>query len=264
MSTLWRRILGDSGPPLAHTLREQPTLGQRVGTPRDLTGAASVVGYVRRWSDGQIVATASATVVNAAGGQVSMPLDSMVASSPGLHAVEWVVNAADRRTYPQDPLQPEWLLMAQPLNQMAPASLPNPGAPQFAIDGTTPVVSTNGQMLFVGSGVGITASPGVTWFQVGWNPATTPWSAGTVPTITQGGTTSAAGLAAELLASGGNLVVCTLVGTQWVGVATGKATIWAYNGSAYAPDPDARLIERATGDPAPTGVADNDIVLNQQ
>jgi hypothetical protein len=243
-------------------LRDEPALGQRLGPPRDLTGVATIVGYVRRWSDGQTVASSVATIIGpATDGTVSMPIDSMVPGSPGLHLVEWVVNGSDRRTYPRDPLRPEWLMVAQPLTSVGAASLPNPGAPLFAIDGTTPIISANGQILFVGAGATITVSPTVSWFQVGWYPGQTPWSAATVPTITQGGTTTAAGLAAELLASGGNLVVITRVYGEWVGVATGRAPIWAYNGTGYAPDPDARLIEVGTGDPAPTGLLDNDITL---
>ena len=84
-----------------------------------------------------------------------------------------------------------------------------------------------------------------------------------MPTITQAGSTVDAAVPAALLASGGNLVIATKAGTVVTALSTGRATIWAYNGTTYGPDPDARLIEQATGEPAPSGLTDNDILLQQ-
>ena len=71
------------------------------------------------------------------------------------------------------------------------------------------------------------------------------------------------GVPAALLASGGNLVLITRVGTVLTAATTGRASIWAWTGTAYAPDPDARLFEQATGNPAPTGLDAHDIVVRQ-
>jgi hypothetical protein len=48
----------------------------------------------------------------------------------------------------------------------------------------------------------------------------------------------------------------------WTGTAwTGMPVILSYNGSAYVVDNDARIFIQRTGDPAPTGLADNDITI---
>jgi len=258
----WVRPQGDTGPGLDFTMRAEPGLGQRVGLPMSLTTATSIVGTVRRWSDGAIVQSAAAPVVGSpVDGSVRLPLTTMISTVPGLHGVTFVVvDGGEQRTYP-GPLDPAWLLIAAPLGADVTTSPAAPGAPVFIADSATGAVSANGQMVFAGAGSTITVPTTVTWFQVG--QAGTPWATGTTPTIVQAGSTVAGGVPTALLAAGGNLVVMTLAATVWSAVTTGRATIWAYNGSSYAPDPDARLIERATGDPAPTGVVDNDIVLEQ-
>jgi hypothetical protein len=120
-----------------------------------------------------------------------------------------------------------------------------------------------GQLVFAGAGATITLPAGVTWAQVAWSGVGAAWTSATVPTIVQAGATIDPSVPAALLASGGNLVIFTKVGTVITALSTGRATIWAYNGITYGPDPDARLIEVGTGDPAPTDVVDNDIVLQQ-
>ena len=139
-------------------------------------------------------------------------------------------------------------------------SLPDPGAPLFIATSATGAVAANGQIVFAGTSSTVTVPASVSWFQLA---ASTPWAPGTTPTLIQAGSTVDAGVAATLLASGGNLVVITRAGTVLTAASTGRATVWAYNGTAYAPDGDARLIERGLTDPAPTGVVDNDIVLQQ-
>ena len=42
------------------------------------------------------------------------------------------------------------------------------------------------------------------------------------------------------------------------------SSIYEYTGSAWALDPDARIFVQKTGDPNPTGMAENDIVVQQQ
>lgn len=258
----WIRPQGDTGPGLDFTCRVEPGAGQRVGLPFNLTGATSVVGTVRRWSDGAIVQSAAATVIGtASNGDVRLPLTTMISTVPGLHGVTFVVvTGGEQRTFPS-PLDPAWLLVAAPLGADVTTAPAAPGAPVFIADGATGAVSANGQMVFAGAGSTITVPTTVSWFQIG--QAGTPWATGTTPTIVQAGSTVAGGVPAALLAAGGNLVVMTLAATVWSAVTTGRATIWAYNGSSYAPDPDARLIEQGTGDPAPTGLTDNDILLEQ-
>lgn len=260
----WLRNLGDTAPALDYVCRLEPTTGQRAGTPYDLSGADSVVGNVRRWSDRAVVASAAVTVLDAANGVVSLPLSTMTATSPGLHAVEVVaIDGAEQRTFPTSPLQPEWLLIAAPLAGGTTVPQLDAGAPLFIADGATASVTSNGQMVFAGASATVTLPTSVSWIQLGAWDAQTAWASGTTPTLVQAGSTVSAGVAAALLASGGNLVVITLAAGVLTAVATGRATIWAYNGASYAPDRDARLIERATGEPAPTGVTDNDIVLEQ-
>lgn len=260
----WVRQLGDTGPPLDFTLRAEPGIGVRVGLPRDLTGATSILGIVRRWSDRAIVQSAAATIVGAASsGQVRLPLTTMISSSPGLHGVQFqVADPAEQRTYPS-PFSPAWLVLATPLggtNTVAPTS---PTAPVIIAPAGSGGPSADGQIVLAGAGSTITLPAAVSWMQLMWSGVGTPWAAGTTPTLVQSGSTADAGLAAALLASGGNLVVITRVAGVLTAFNAGRAPIWAYNGASYAPDPDARLIERATGDPAPTGVVDNDIVLEQ-
>lgn len=259
----WVRPLGDTGPPLDYTLRAEPGPGARVGLARDLTTATSIVGVVRRWSDRAIVQSAAATVLNAAGGQVRLPLTTMISTSPGLHGVSFVVtDPAEQRTYP-DALAPAWLMLAATLVSGASLTAPNPGAPVVVAVAGSGGPTNNGQLVLAGASSTITIPPGVDWIQVAWSGAGSPWTSATVPTIQQAGSTVAAGVPAALLASGGNLVVITRVGTVLTAYSTGRATIWAYNGTSYGPDPDARLIEQGTGDPAPTGLTDNDILLQQ-
>lgn len=258
----WIRPQGDTGPGLDFTMRAEPGPGQRVGPAVNLATATSIVGTVRRWSDGAIVQAAAAPVVGpAANGSVRLPLTTMISTVPGLHGVTFVViDGGEQRTYP-GPLDPAWLLIAAPLGAEVTTAPPAAGAPVFIADGATGAVASNGQMVFAGAGATITVPTSVTWFQVGQTG--TAWATGTTPTIVQAGSTVAAGVPTALLAAGGNLAVLTLAAGVWSAVTTGRATIWAYNGSSYAPDPDARLIERATGEPAPTGVVANDIVLEQ-
>lgn len=260
----WIRNLGDTAPALDYVLRLEPAPGQRAGTPYNVSGADSVVGNVRRWSDRAVVASAAATVTDAANGVVSVPLSTMIATSPGLHAVEVVViDGAEQRTFPTSPLLPEWLLIAAPLGGGTTVTQLDAGAPLFVADGASAAVTANGQIVFAGASATVTLPTSVSWIQLAAWDAQTAWASGTTPTLVQAGSTVDAGVSGALLASGGNLVVITRAGTVLTAVATGRATIWAYNGASYAPDPDARLIEQATGDPAPTGVVDNDIVLQQ-
>lgn len=42
-----------------------------------------------------------------------------------------------------------------------------------------------------------------------------------------------------------------------------RLSVYEYNGSSYVEDPEARIFIRKTGDPAPTGLSPNDIVLEQ-
>lgn len=260
----WIRPLGDTGPPLDFTLRAEPGPGARVGLPRDLTGATSIVGTVRRWADGAIVQAAAATVIGSAtSGAVRLPLTTTISTSPGLHGVTFtVVDPAEQRTYPS-PMAPAWLLLAAPLGGASPVALPDPGAPVVIAPAGTGGPTVNGQLVLAGASATITAPAAVSWFQVAWSGVGTPWATGTTPTLVQAGSTVDAGAAAALLASGGNLAIVTTAASVLTVTALGRATIWAYNGSSYGPDPDARLIERATGDPAPTGVVANDIVLQQ-
>ena len=260
----WIRALGDTGPPLDFTCRAEPGPGARVGLPRDLTSATAIVGVVRRWSDRAVVQSAAATVIGSPTlGAVRLPLTTMISTSPGLHAVSFTVtDPAEQRTYPS-PMAPAWLLVAATLVAGAGLTAPDPGAPVvIAVAGTGGPVN-NGQLVLAGASSTITIPPGLDWIQVAWSGAGSPWTSATVPTIQQAGSTVAAGVPAALLASGGNLVVITRVGTVLTAYSTGRATIWAYNGTSYGPDPDARLIEQATGDPAPTGLTDNDILLQQ-
>jgi hypothetical protein len=260
----WVRNLGDTAPALDYVLRLAPTPGQRYGTPYNVSGADSVIGNVRRWSDRAVVASAAATVVDAANGVVAVPLTTMIATSPGLHAVEVVaIDGAEQRTFPTSPLQPEWLLIGQPLGGGTTVPLLDAGAPLFVADGGAVSVTTNGQIVFAGASATVTLPTSVSWIQLAAWDAQTAWASGTTPTLVQAGSTVSGAMAAALLASGGNLVVVTRAGTVLTPAATGRATIWAYNGASYAPDPDARLIERATGEPAPTGVGANDIVLTE-
>ena len=261
MSWFWRRPLGDTGPPLEYVVRHEPGPGERFGAARDLTGT-TVVGQIRRWSDRAVVSSAAATIVDAPTGQVAIPLTTLISTSPGLHGVSLVVTGADQRTYP-GPRDPAWLVLAAPLVAGASLTPPDPGAPVVvAVSGSGGPVN-DGQLIFAGASSTITLPPAVTWAQIAWSGAGDPWTSATVPTIVQAGATIDAGVPAALLASGGNLVILTKVGTVVTALSTGRATIWAYNGVSYGPDPDARLIEQGTGDPAPTGLADNDILLQQ-
>jgi hypothetical protein len=228
----------------------------------NLTGA-TILGTVRRWSDRAIVDSAGASIVGAAvDGNVSLPLSSMVATSPGLHSVEWRVTiGASQTTYPSA-LDPDWLLMLAPGGATV-VPLPDPGAPVFVADTATGGPTVNGQTVFAGRASTISIPTGVTWFQLAVNPNGTPWETGATPTLVQAGSTAAAEVPAALLASGGNLVLITRVGTVLTAATTGRASIWAWTGTAYAPDPDARLFEQATGDPAPTGLDAHDIVVRQ-
>lgn len=259
----WVRTLGDTGPPLDFTCRAEPGPGLRVGLARDLTAATSVVGVVRRWSDRAIVQSAAATLVSAEAGQVRLPLSTMIGTSPGLHGVVFVVtDPAEQRTYP-GPLAPTWLMLAIPLGGAGAVAPIDPGAPVIIAPAGGGGPAVNGQLVLAGAGSTITAPAGVSWFQVAWSGVGTPWAAGSTPTLVQAGSTVDAGAAAALLATGGNLAIVTRVGTVLTVTPLGRAAIWAYNGTTYGPDPDARLIEQATGDPAPTGLVDNDIVLQQ-
>jgi hypothetical protein len=249
---------------LEFVCRVDPGPGLRVGLPRSLTGITSVIGTVRRWADRAVVQSAPATIVgDPAGGAVTLPLTTMISTSPGLHGVTFTVtDPAEQRTYP-GPLDPAWLLIADPLVAGAALTPPAPDAPVVvAVSGSGGPVS-NGQLVFAGASSTIVVPVGVSWFQIAWSGAGSPWTSATVPTITQAGSTVDAGVPASLLASGGNLVIVTKVGTVLTALSTGRATIWAYNGTTYGPDPDARLIEQGTGDPAPTGLVDNDILLQQ-
>ena len=260
----WVRTLGDTGPGLDFTCRAEPGPGVRVGLPRDLTTATSVVGVVRRWSDRAIVQSAAATIIGTAtNGDVRLPLSTMIGTSPGLHGVSFVVtDPAEQRTYP-GPLDVAWLLVAAPLVAGASLTPPDPGAPVvIAVAGAGGPVN-DGQLVCAGASSSSVLPPAGNWWQVAWSGAGSPWTSATVPTISQAGATVDPGVPAALLASGGNLVIITKVGTVLTALSTGRATIWAYNGVSYGPDPDARLIEQGTGDPAPTGLVDNDIVLQQ-
>lgn len=258
----WIRPQGDTGPGLEFVCRVDPGPGLRVGLPFDLTGATSVVGTVRRWSDGAVVQSAAATVLGSATlGQVRLPLTTMISTVPGLHGVTFVVvTGGEQRTFP-GPLDPAWLLVAAPLGADVTTAPAAPGAPVFINDAATGTLASDGQMVFAGASSTVTLSSAATWFQLGQTG--TPWATGTTPTIVQAGATIDAGVPAALLAAGGNLVVLTKVAGVWQATNTGRATIWAHNGTSYAPDPDARLIEQATGEPAPTGLAANDILLQQ-
>lgn len=259
----WIRQLGDTGPPLDFTLRAEPGIGARVGLPRDLTGATSIVGTVRRWPDRAVVQSAAATVLSTTGGQVRLPLTTMISTSPGLHAVAFTVtDPAEQRTYPS-PFAPAWLVVAAPMVAGAPLTAPNPGAPVVVAPSGSGGPANDGQLVFAGASSTITLPPAGSWWQIAWSGVGSPWTSATVPTIQQAGSTVDPGVASALLASGGNLVIITKVGTVLTALSTGRATIWAYNGVSYGPDPDARLIEQATGEPAPTGLVDNDIVLQQ-
>jgi hypothetical protein len=259
----WTRSLGDTGPPIDYTCRAQASIGQRYGLPRDLTGT-STIGVVRRWADRAVVASAAATVLGApSSGMVRLPLTTMISTSPGLHGVSFVVVDSEQRTYPADPLQPEWLLLAAPLGVASDFAPPAPGAPLFLANGAAGMVTSNGQMVFAGASTTVTVAAGVTWFQLAWWDTQTPWTTGTLPTVIQAGATIDPTVTAALLASGGNLVVLTRVGTVFFAAGTGRATIWAFDGAAYSPAPAARLIEQGTTEPAPTGLVDNDIVLHQ-
>ena len=255
---MWTRPLGDTGPALAAILRDDPAPGQRVGTPRNLT-EATVVGTVRRWSDRAIVTSAAATVVSAAAGQVQLPLTTLISTSPGLHAVSFTVTGTDVRTYP-GPMDPWWLTIAAPLQGGAAAPMASPDAPLTIAAAGTGTVTTNGQIVFAGPSSTVVIPPAVTWFQLA---ASGVWTPGTTPTLVQAGSAVDSQVPATLLASGGNLVVVTAVAPAVTATATGRATLWAYNGTTYAPDPDARIFERALTDPAPTGLAYNDIVLTE-
>lgn len=257
----WTRRLGDTGPPLAAILRAEPTAGQRAGTPVNLTGA-TVLGIVRRWADRAVVQSAAASVTSAAGGAVELPLATIISTDPGLHSVEFRVTGADQRTYP-GPLTPWWLTMAAVLDGSTSAVVAEPGAPVFVADGATGAVAANGQMVFAGASSTITVPASVSWFQLAWWDTETPWAVATMPALVQAGSTVDAGVAGALLASGGNLVVITRAGTVLTAAGVGRAPIWAHDGATYAPDPDARLLVQGTGDPAPTGLAENDIVLQQ-
>lgn len=260
----WTRPLGATGPALEFVCRADPGPGLRVGLPRSLTGITSVIGTVRRWSDRAVVQSAPATIVgDPANGAVALPLTTMIGTSPGLHGVIFTVtDPAEQRTYP-GPLDPGWLLIADPLVGGASLTPTSPGAPVLvAVAGTGGPVA-DGQLVFAGASSTIVVPAGVSWFQIAWSGAGDPWTSATVPTITQAGSTVDAGAPTALLASGGNLVIVTKVGTVLTALSTGRATIWAYNGTTYGPDPDARLIEQATGNPAPTGLTDNDILLQQ-
>lgn len=260
----WIRPLGDTGPALELTCRVDPVPGQRVGAPFDLTPATAVVATVRRWSDRAVVQSAAATITSpATAGTCMVPLTTMISTSPGLHAVTITVTTpTEQRTFP-GPLDPAWLLIAEPLGGAAPVTVADPGAPVVIAPSGTGGPTVNGQLVFAGASSTITLPADVSWCQVAWSGAGDPWTSATVPTIQQAGSTVAAGTPAQLLASGGNLVIVTKVGTVLTALSTGRATIWAYNGVSYGPDPDARLIEQGTGNPAPTGLVDNDILLQQ-
>jgi hypothetical protein len=261
---LWTRPLGDTGPALAATLRDATPAGSRFGPVRDLSGVASVLGVVRRWSDRTVVQSAAATIVSASAGTVTLPLTTMISTSSGLHGVEFRVIAGDQRTYPVDPLVPWWLLIAAPLGTSGTGVTPPiTGAPLFLVNGTAGLVERNGEMAFTGADTTITVDAAVTWFQVANWDTQTVWSPGHLPTLIQAGATFDPGVATALLASGGNMVVLTKSGSTWFAAGTGRATIWTWNGTSYVASPSARLIEQATGDPAPTGVANVDIVLKQ-
>ncbi len=260
----WIRPLGDTGPGLEFVCRVDPGPGLRVGLPRSLTGITSVIGTVRRWADRAVVQSAPATIVgDPANGGVSLPITTMIPTSPGLHGVVFTVtDPSEQRTYP-GPLDPAWLLIADPLVGGASLTPPSPGVPVLIAPAGTGGPVNDGQLVFAGAGANIVMPVGVSWFQVAWSGAGSAWTSATVPTITQAGSTVDAGVPAALLASGGNLVIVTKVGTVVTALSTGRATIWAYNGTTYGPDPDARLIEQATGEPAPSGLTDNDILLQQ-
>lgn len=260
----WIRALGDTGPPLDFTCRAEPGAGARVGLARDLTTATSIVGVVRRWSDRAVVQSAAATVLGSpTSGAVRLPLTTMISTSPGLHAVSFTVaDPAEQRTYPS-PMAPAWLLVAATLGGTATVATPDPGAPVIIAASGTGAVASNGQLVLAGAGATITVPAAVSWFQVAWSGVGTPWASGTTPTLVQAGSTVAAGAPAALLASGGNLAIVTSAASLLTVTPLGRAAIWAYNGTSYGPDPDARLIEQGTGDPAPTGLADNDVLIQQ-
>lgn len=260
----WIRAIGDTGPPLDYTLRAEPGPGARVGLARDLTTATSIVGVVRRWSDRAIVQSAAATVIgSASSGQVRLPLSSMISTSPGLHAVSFTVtDPAEQRTYP-GPLAPAWLMMAATMGGTTTVATPDPGAPVVIAPAGAGAAAQNGQLILAGASSTATLPATGTWWQMAWSGVGSPWATGTTPTLVQAGATVDPGAAAALLASGGNLVIITNVAGVLTVTPLGRAAIWAYNGATYAPDPDARLIERATGEPAPTGVGANDIVLTE-
>lgn len=100
MSTVdWERNVGDTGPALSKTLRELPAGAQRVGDPIDLSGA-TVTATVTREVDDAVIDTPTATIVDTAGGQVTIPCAAIYTAEPGLYAILWTITGTTTRTLP--------------------------------------------------------------------------------------------------------------------------------------------------------------------
>lgn len=229
MTVTWTRRHGDTGPPLRRVLRTEPTWGQAIGPPADLTGWV-VTGIVRRWTDRVIIAATPATQVTPTAGVVDLPLDTMTTTSPGLHSVEWRAQAGpEQRTYPPGP-GPDWLLVAA--DPSGTSGTPEaPTGPLFLADGTTGVVDVDGRVVLAGAGVTLTIDPTVTWFQVAEWSTQTPWGPGTTPVIVQAGATIDPTVPPTLLGAGGDLVAVARHGSTWY--AAGSAAPPVGSGVSY-------------------------------
>ena len=108
MGAGWSPKQGDTAPPIAVQLRQDPLWGARTGDPVDLTGATQVAMVFQHEPTKTIVHAIVATVTDAVNGRIETPLAAEITAKPGLVTFETEVTWADgsTTTYPSTPNQP--------------------------------------------------------------------------------------------------------------------------------------------------------------
>ncbi|MGL4300054.1 MAG: hypothetical protein ACRCW4_13370 [Candidatus Neomicrothrix subdominans] len=271
--TTWLRHRGDNGLPLEYVIREEPTVGQRVGTPVDLTGAV-VTARATRWSDRIELDPGPVTIVPpATDGRVTVPYGPALAASSGLHSVEFIVtDGPSQRTFPSAD-RPAWLRIGDTLAAgIVTGGGPSgggPGSPVFIADNQFGTVAADGQVVLAGANATLTLDPGVDQIHLGHWDIQTPWSAGTTPTIIQAGATVDPTAVAALLASGGSPVLLARIGSVWYAAGSSSggggggasylhtqsvaATVWTVNHNLGVLTPDVTLADE-TGEEFETDI----------